>query len=74
MLLEPFYSEQVPIRDGDIFLLCSDGLTDMLTEPEIVQVVVRKKKPEQIVQKLLEQALAAGGKDNVTIVAVKVTG
>lgn len=74
MLLEPFYSEQLLIRDGDIFLLCSDGLTDMLTDPEIVQVVVRQKKPEQIVQKLLEQALAAGGKDNVTIVAVKVTG
>ena len=58
--------------DRDIFLLCSDGLTDMLEDAEIREILVSHKSIQQKVLKLIEQALAAGGRDNVTVVLCEV--
>ncbi len=57
------------IRSGDIFLLCSDGLTGIVTEAEIVERLA--SLPSQTaVARLLELALSQGAPDNVTLVAV----
>ncbi|MEH6589974.1 MAG: protein phosphatase 2C domain-containing protein [Halioglobus sp.] len=58
------------ISPGQQFLLCSDGLTDELTDPAIAGQLRRNTTPQTQVDSLLNSALAAGGKDNVTVVVV----
>ena len=57
-----------PFREGDIYLLCSDGLTDMVDEEVILKVLSLERTLNQKVEDLIELALAGGGKDNVTVV------
>lgn len=61
----------VPKTD-DAFLLCSDGLTKMLKDDEIADVLRAEPHPKQAVQKLIDAANARGGKDNITVVLVRV--
>ena len=72
MLLEPALSEPLPIRPGDIFLLCSDGLTDMVSDGAIADTLATSGSAETMAQSLLDQALKAGGRDNVTVLVVQV--
>jgi len=53
---------------GERILLCSDGLTNMLSDDEILQVAANNKTPENLSKKLIELALEAGANDNVTVV------
>lgn len=71
ILLDP-YIVGMGMREGDVFLICSDGLTDMVPEPAIQKILKQQKEPSRMVQALLEQALLAGGMDNVTIICCKV--
>ncbi|MCB9764032.1 MAG: Stp1/IreP family PP2C-type Ser/Thr phosphatase [Alphaproteobacteria bacterium] len=59
------------IEPGDIFLLCSDGLTDPLEDGEI-EAICCKTHPEDLAQTLVNQALRKGGDDNVTVVVVAI--
>ena len=56
----------------DLFLLCSDGLTDMMEDAEIREILVSHKSVQHKVLKLIEKALEAGGRDNVTVVLCEV--
>jgi serine/threonine protein phosphatase PrpC len=56
------------IEDGDRLLLCSDGLTEMVPEETIAKVLASEKSSADSCQRLLDLALEAGGKDNVTVV------
>ncbi len=58
------------IENGDKMLLCSDGLTNMVKEQEIRNVLTGTEDPEEAVDKLIEKANNYGGEDNVTAVAV----
>lgn len=58
--------------DYTVYLLCSDGLTDMVPNSEIRAVLLREKDPKAAAQKLVEMALERGGKDNVTVMVVRV--
>lgn len=58
----------IPVRAGQRFLLCSDGLHDMLTDIDIhAHLAMTTASPEQIAEALIESALAAGGRDNVSV-------
>lgn len=57
---------------GDRFLICSDGLTNMVPDPVIAEVL-RKLPPEPAVKELIRLALEAGGQDNVTAVVVEIS-
>jgi protein phosphatase len=58
------------VIESDLLLLCSDGLTKMLTDERILQtVLLHRHKPSLITQTLIAAALDAGGIDNVTVVA-----
>ena len=61
------------MQDKDIFLLCSDGLTDMVEEEELKNMIndLSDHKPGEVVDQLICKALEGGGKDNVTVVIVK---
>lgn len=56
------------IFPGDLFLLCSDGLTDMVEDCAIQEVLATTLSLEQKGEKLIDLANAAGGHDNVTVV------
>jgi serine/threonine protein phosphatase PrpC len=55
-----------------VYLLCSDGLSKMLSDNEIREVLVEQEDLEGALYTLIEQANDRGGNDNVTIVIVKV--
>jgi serine/threonine protein phosphatase PrpC len=62
---------KVRIRDLDKFLLCSDGLSGMLADPEIHEVLHRYTDPEEAVAELIERSNAAGGDDNITAMLIE---
>jgi protein phosphatase len=59
-------------QDGDLVLLCSDGLTDMVAEDEFAKLLAADKSCEQIARDLVRAALAQGGEDNVTTVLFRI--
>lgn len=61
-----------PLQEGDRVLLCSDGLTSMIDAGAVHEVLSRQRDPEAAVEELIEQALQAGGEDNVTVVLIDV--
>jgi protein phosphatase len=58
----------VNILPGDLFLLTSDGLTDMVEESVIQAILVMERSLEQKAADLIDLALAGGGRDNATLV------
>jgi protein phosphatase len=61
-----------PARNGDVFLLCSDGLTTMVSDDEIRDILVNSKSLRSAVSRLIEAANRGGGRDNITAVAFRV--
>ena len=61
-----------PTRSGDVFLLCSDGLTTMLTDDEILSRLKASDRLEEACNRLVRDANARGGYDNVSVVLVRV--
>lgn len=59
------------VKAGDVFLLCSDGLTEMIDDRTIA-TLLKKSPPAEAVQKLIAAANKAGGVDNITAVVVQV--
>ena len=60
------------VRKGDLFLICSDGLTDMLPESEIAEWIGGDAPVEEKALSLVARANQAGGRDNITVVLVAV--
>jgi len=58
---------------GDTFILCSDGLANMLEDRELLEVVQKTKSLEDIPKKLIEMANDRGGDDNITVIVVQTT-
>ena len=52
--------------------MCSDGVTDMLSDGEIADILSRKNSLRETVELLLDRALQKGGRDNVTIILCEV--
>jgi protein phosphatase len=63
---------QEEIQPGDWILICSDGLTDLVKEKEIVQHLSSAQTPQQAARALIDSALGQGGFDNVTVVLVSI--
>ena len=58
------------LQSEDRLLLCSDGLTDMLSDKIIKTILRENQLPQQVVQCLVDQANQAGGLDNITVVLI----
>jgi len=73
LVIEPYSTREIEIMRDDIFLLCSDGLTDMVSDEMIVEVLsTRGIGVGGLANKLADTALINGGRDNVTAIVVKV--
>jgi PPM family protein phosphatase len=64
--------ESVDLRAGDRLLLCSDGLTTMVSESEIAALVSGEDDPHVAASTLVEAANDAGGADNITVVVIDI--
>jgi len=70
--IEPYISSRKVVK-GTRFLLCSDGLTDMVPEKEMKKILFDESyNLEKCVSKLMDAAISGGGKDNITIILIDV--
>lgn len=67
LILTPSYTEGIPLKKQDVFLLCTDGLTNLVDDKKIVGMLETAKIPER---ELAGAALKAGGTDNVTVMVI----
>ena len=63
---------ECPLKAGDCILLCSDGLSNMVTDKEMYECFLNNGSPEEVCTKLMALALDRGARDNVTVVLVKI--
>jgi serine/threonine protein phosphatase PrpC len=61
-------------RDGDLFLLCSDGLTSMISDSEVTSILRSADGLEEAADALVRAANQSGGKDNITVVMFRLGG
>jgi serine/threonine protein phosphatase PrpC len=63
----------IEAKSGDVFLLCSDGLTDMVGEREILELVeLNRQDIDAALKSLVKAANRSGGEDNITVVAFEI--
>lgn len=67
MVIQPAFTEPIFLLPGDIFLLCSDGLTDRTDDGAIAAVLAGTDPPKKKAKALVRLALRSGGRDNVTV-------
>ena len=65
-------TKNIKLKKGDFILICTDGLSNMLSEVEILNIVLSKKEPDSICYELINKANLNGGLDNVTVVVIEV--
>jgi PPM family protein phosphatase len=63
---------EAPYQKGDIYLLCSDGLHDSLSDKQIESIFRRSSSLKEIAVELIESAKKGGGHDNITLLLVRV--
>ena len=68
---EPYISEKQNAQEGDLLLLCTDGITDMITEAEIEEILLDKMIQNKV-EVIVDKAMENGGKDNITALIVEV--
>ena len=71
--LEPDVFEIEP-SNKDRFVLCSDGLTDLVTDDEILEMTKKNRDPSNLCRKLVDMALKRGAHDNATVISVFISG
>jgi PPM family protein phosphatase len=64
----------LPARDGDVYLLCSDGLTSMISDDELASILRSADSLEDAAEALVRAANQSGGKDNITVVLFRLGG
>ena len=66
--------QDVPLMDGDRIVLCSDGLTGMVTEEQMQAILEATGSPQDAADRLIKAANRAGGIDNITVLVLQVHG
>lgn len=65
---------EINVETGDRLLVCSDGLSGMVFDDQIESTLRRVQDPQRCASQLVNEAIAAGGHDNVTVIVADVTG
>lgn len=69
LVARPSYADEIELKKGDVFLLCSDGVSNMVTDDEFKSILIRSSDPAR---RIIEAALKAGGTDNATAVVIDI--
>jgi len=69
---EPDVMDAMRLKRGDVFLLCSDGLSNMITLPEMEREITQARSCADICRALVTLALERGGDDNITAMTVRI--
>ena len=64
----------VEIREGDILLLCTDGLYGELSKEDMIEILQDDQDMQVLTERLVDRANEHGGRDNITAITVKVQG
>lgn len=64
-------SSPTPVENGDIYLLCSNGLTDYLSDDRISYILSLHMSNERLAQRLVSEAIARGADDNLSVIVVR---
>ena len=61
------------LMDGDLFILCSDGLSDLVPHDQLIGLIQRHVRGDlnQLVRSMVDQANAAGGTDNISVICMQ---
>ena len=70
-IIEPYISKG-KYEIGDKYLICTDGLTDMVSDDEISEIFSEETKVLDCAQRLMDKAIKSGGKDNITIIVCEI--
>jgi protein phosphatase len=62
---------RISLVAGDVLLLCSDGLTNMVPDPDIARIIREEDDVERCTRKLVSAANDAGGRDNITVIIAR---
>jgi len=71
---EPFVEPCIvstPVQPGDCYLLCTDGLSDLLSEETIARIILSSRSLEEAVDRMIAHANSRGGRDNITALLAK---
>ena len=73
LVIEPYVSEDIKVKKNDIFMICSDGLTNMLSDDDIGIIMAQKNADtSEIAKELASAAQEYGGRDNTTVIVIKI--
>ncbi len=61
-----------PVSKGEIYFACSDGLSDMVTDDDMAAILAESKNLREAADKLIDRANANGGKDNISVVLLRI--
>jgi len=70
MIIEA-YKTTLKMKNKDVFLMCSDGLTDVVDEQEIADILTKTGTPIEAARELVNMALSREGRDNITVIIMK---
>jgi PPM family protein phosphatase len=70
--LDAVFTRMEDIQEGDVFLLCTDGLHDLVTDSEIQEILAKNSLPQTNCDALVQAAIRKGGDDNITVIVIQV--
>ena len=65
---------RIELSEGDVFLVCSDGVNDMLDDKDLTEILSSAKDPEAAIRRLVRGVTDAGAADNYTMIVLKARG
>jgi len=66
--------EEITVSEGDRLVLCSDGLSELISDDEILSEVRSNRRPDLACNELVNLANQRGGNDNITVIVVHLRG
>jgi serine/threonine protein phosphatase PrpC len=70
--LESVFTRVQDVQKGDVFLLCTDGLHNLVTDSEIQEILVNNSLPQTNCDALVQTAIRKGGHDDITVIVIRV--
>lgn len=71
---EATIGRKLPVMNGDRYVLCTDGITDMLENWQIEEICLQAQTAMQCAEDLYQASMAAGGRDNLTVIVLDLEG